>query len=136
MSGEELSAHVNKLQGESPATGQMREEVERRVATAGHSGADTPLDLLRVEGAGADEGARLEAVTRLYCSSLRDAASLCPEMLLPLPQTLGVGERDLLTPFPLAVEAPALSGAFACRELLTAILDRAGSASPAELRVS
>ena len=137
MRRDEVEAHAQRLFAETPPTALMAEEIERRVAQSAHAGADAHMDTLRVEAVPSErESTGSDALGEVYGSALRDASELSPELLLPLPRALDASPAHLLTPFPLCVEAPCLSPAFASRELLTAILDRAGSASQSELRVS
>ena len=122
MDMRELEAHIAKVEAESGG-GRMAEDVERKMAQAAHSTERLHYDLVCVA-----EGEGVEAALELYGSALRDASEYLAEPLLPLPSTVDVDSTQLLVPFPLVVEAPALSPAFDAAALLTGILDRAGTA--------
>ena len=133
MDGAELDAHIARLATEAPSSALMAEEVERRMAQTAHAAEQLHFDLLGGEPA---DSADVDALLALHGTALREASEYAGELLLPLPTSVAPTGGHFLTPFPLSVETPALSPAFDAPALLTSILDRAGSASDAELRVS
>lgn len=143
MNRGELEAHVARLAAEPPGAAAMAEEVDKKVAALAHASPHPRADLLHVERGGerrafaVDDSAGVrELLLDVYGTALRDASEHEPELLLPLPAVVEVEAAQLLAPFPVGVEAPTLSPAFAAKELLTAILDRVGTADPNELKVS
>lgn len=133
MDGTQLNAHISRLATEAPSSALMVEEVERRMAQTAHAVEQLHFDLLCADTIDASDA---DTLVTLHGTALREASEYTVELLLPLPSSVVPQCPHLLTPFPLCVETPALSPAFDAPALLTGILDRAGSASDAELRVS
>lgn len=127
---------------EAPSTALMTEEVDKKITQLVHSSKDIHFDLLYVNkmadkrGFVVDNGVCVqEILLDIYATSLRDGSEYEPELILPLPTALEVDSHHLLTPFPVTVEALALSPNFNCKDLLIQILDQIGFADSNELRV-